>query len=572
MSQNEEKDDDYAALDDFSQFTEEDFAQIDVEISTTLKKGLPKLNIEFETRAAEPAQSSTFRSSHSSPLRQFRRNGILSVTDLVSPAWCEVQFDYGLRQKRSRRLEYRPGSFTSKSGKEIQVDQQVAAVNDQVTKKGKSIHKKLEQEIRSEEVIVEIVTNEERWALRFLNMISSFESLLLLNYSREIPIFGVVHGHVVVGIIDEIRRLSRLQTSKRPLASPPTTPRRPKRLHSTPSPSQAPITSFFPHNHTGDSENSQPNLPIRPKAHHFNLHLLDTKTRRNNSLPNDEDTISSRLQLMLYSRFLSDLLGPFDFSAFWEKLGLDATMPFSDTFLSQMNLLVDPSTPPVRCLEDLEGLWTKTVSTLDVVGVDSNLQLVYRFQSPASKRSVQRENSRLHIPIDVMQKIEEDDIARAIQASLQDLRSEETVDASKSNLLNDRVDSSPDPSVLQSSSSNSDKDSVDDPELALAIQLSLQANSDNSVTTSQAQDAAKTSFDTKSDGAPIIGIKEFNFDGEFLDEYLSNVLQWWTGARKPVGVTLQQSWRCSFCEYRQDCEWREEKAKEFEDGLKNRNA
>lgn len=49
---------------------------------------------------------------------------------------CEVQFDYGLRQKRSKPLEMRPDSFVSASGKEISVEKAVAANNDIITKKG----------------------------------------------------------------------------------------------------------------------------------------------------------------------------------------------------------------------------------------------------------------------------------------------------------------------------------------------------------------------------------------------------------------------------------------------------
>lgn len=49
---------------------------------------------------------------------------------------CELQFDYGLRQKRSRKLEDRPMNFVTEAGKVISVDQQVAKVNDKVVKKG----------------------------------------------------------------------------------------------------------------------------------------------------------------------------------------------------------------------------------------------------------------------------------------------------------------------------------------------------------------------------------------------------------------------------------------------------
>jgi len=119
----------------------------------------------------------------------------------VSPAWCEVQFDYGLRQKRFKKLEERPASFTSAEGKKIFVEKKVAAQNDRSVQRGKSVHKQLEKEIRPVEVHVDIVTEEERWALRLVNLLSGIHSLLTLGCTREMPVFGVVHDHIVVGII-----------------------------------------------------------------------------------------------------------------------------------------------------------------------------------------------------------------------------------------------------------------------------------------------------------------------------------------------------------------------------------
>lgn len=50
---------------------------------------------------------------------------------------CEVQFDYGLRQKRFKKLEDRPASFTSAQGKEIFVEKKVAAKNEIHITRGK---------------------------------------------------------------------------------------------------------------------------------------------------------------------------------------------------------------------------------------------------------------------------------------------------------------------------------------------------------------------------------------------------------------------------------------------------
>lgn len=50
---------------------------------------------------------------------------------------CEVQFDYGLRQKRYKKLEDRPTSFVTAEGKTINVVQNTAAQNDRTVTRGK---------------------------------------------------------------------------------------------------------------------------------------------------------------------------------------------------------------------------------------------------------------------------------------------------------------------------------------------------------------------------------------------------------------------------------------------------
>lgn len=122
------------------------------------------------------------------------RNGF-SITLLVSLLFdsmfvsenehsrCEMQFEYGLRGKRGRPFRERPKSFTSAFGKEIRIDSIVGAQNDVITRKGKvsrhttqscfsqtsfiqAIHKSLEREVKPQEVIVQVTSIEERWALR----------------------------------------------------------------------------------------------------------------------------------------------------------------------------------------------------------------------------------------------------------------------------------------------------------------------------------------------------------------------------------------------------------------------
>ncbi|CAE6395523.1 unnamed protein product [Rhizoctonia solani] len=89
----------------------------------------------------------------------------LSVSDLVGPVWCEVQFDYGLRGKRYLPPSLRPKVVETRSGKKIPVQQEVAIKNDRVLKKGTAVHKKLEREIRPIEVEITPNTREDTWGL-----------------------------------------------------------------------------------------------------------------------------------------------------------------------------------------------------------------------------------------------------------------------------------------------------------------------------------------------------------------------------------------------------------------------
>jgi hypothetical protein len=92
---------------DFAEFTEADFARFDglaasssIAVDPNLNTSLPAIAIEVEqplgrssSPANSPKQSKDGREGVSkSPFRRFRRNGIFSVMDLVSPAWYVTVF------------------------------------------------------------------------------------------------------------------------------------------------------------------------------------------------------------------------------------------------------------------------------------------------------------------------------------------------------------------------------------------------------------------------------------------------------------------------------------------------
>ncbi|KDQ31203.1 hypothetical protein PLEOSDRAFT_1063116 [Pleurotus ostreatus PC15] len=543
---------------DLSEFTEEDFARIDAAISnistpppiTSPPNGGPKLAITLELSLpdcpAEVGSSSndtvtpisldkTVTVSENSPLRRFRRKGFLSVTDLVSPAWCELQFDYGLRQKRFLKPQHRPKSFVSGSGKEIMVQQAIAQENFQVQKKGHSVHKALEREVKPEAIPIRVRTEEERWALRLVNMMACFESLKLLGLAREIPIFGIVDGQVVVGIIspsDEAQTseestpaLSILDLLVQQSSDPPKSPKwKAKAL-----PRQTPL---------------------------YMLHVLDTKSRRTDSLPPHADTLPSRLQVMLYHRLLDNILtaptgGTLDINEIWKKLDLDPFKPFSDEFLVQAGLIPDfdderVPQPTANCLDKLVHTWYHTVADLEVIGVSPLLELVYRKQ-PQSRKGKERWSKATEINItvskeDVADQEEEKSIAAAILASISESSVEE------------------------------------DDQLTLAIQASLESygrerdgiTGDGPSNIDESVNMQSGSVVHAAEVGYIIGTKKFLMDDILLDEYLRGVLDWWRGHREARGVAESEVKRCNTCEYCDGCEWREAKATEMQATMQSR--
>ncbi|KAJ9096375.1 hypothetical protein QFC21_005197 [Naganishia friedmannii] len=60
----------------------------------------------------------------------------------------------------------------------------------------------------------------------------------------------------------------------------------------------------------------------------------------------------------------------------------------------------------------------------------------------------------------------------------------------------------------------------------------------------------------------IIGSHRFAYSSTLLTEHIERILQFWTGAREPTGVTIENTSRCGWCEFEDGCEWRAAKAME----------
>ncbi|KAF8481778.1 exonuclease V a 5' deoxyribonuclease-domain-containing protein [Russula ochroleuca] len=553
-----------------------------------------------------------------SPFELFRSRGTLSVSDLVGPAWCEVQFDYGLRQGRSLALAHRPDSFVSAGGKAMTVDKKLAKVNEKVLERGRSVHEKLEREVFPMPVRVEINLEEEFWAARLVNMLACLGTLAQLGYSREMPVFGIVQDRPIVGIIDEVLLKSIPQSEAMPNSwnkrapTSPGTPQKSKKQRES-SPTQSDPTDFFASPSKTKARKSV--SPPRPMVHE--LSLIDTKTRRSNSLPSDDDAFSARMQLMLYHHLLSALLSPtFSFSAFWEKVQVDPFAQLSDAFLLQSGLAprssrhsahlqrVNGQVPKIskvieafgaclddladlwhltvnslgcaECLDDLADLWHLTVNSLQVQGVSPTLEIIYRTQPKrgAAAAVAVAEVSRPGISDDDFGAADREarDIARAIEASRQEYEHDSDLQRAIVESLRE-VTPREDSEAELGNGGNSVADtrpSLPDMPHNRWYGRSVETKSTQSEAVEREGECGTAKLGTgasKPEGpqpkaSSVIGRKNFAFSEAAMQTYVKDVLQWWRGERPPRGVDVEHSRRCFSCEYREDCEWREMKAKE----------
>jgi exonuclease V len=353
--------------------------------------------------------------------------------------------------------------------------------------------------------------------------------------------------------------------NKRTSTSAPGTPRKSKKQREL-SPTQSVLTDFLAATPKAKARKSA--SPPRPMVHE--LSLIDTKTRRTNSLPSDDDALSSRMQLMLYHHLLSALLSPtFSFSAFWEKVHVDPLAPLSDAFLLQSGLARKTEGEVVlgcaECLDDLAELWHMTVHKLQVQGVSPTLEIVYRTQR--KRRDAAPEVSRQgtldeHFGAadrearDVMRAIEasrreneyDSDLQRAIAESLRDVTPKEDKEDCEAELAggNSVADTrSPLPPVPEKLSDLCTRwygrDAATESTRSEGVEKERPTGESGLAelgtgTSKPEEPQPKT--------ANIIGRKSFAFDEGIMHAYVQDVLQWWSGERPPRGVDIEHSNRC----------------------------
>ncbi|GAB1743455.1 hypothetical protein NU219Hw_g9284t1 [Hortaea werneckii] len=307
--------------------------------SDTLKAATqqPKTSIELEYAEDNRSAFSPSRPSNDSPdpeplvepskdtrtpIQRFRTppKKPLSVTDIISPAWCELQYWYNLtRYGRVRATK--------------------------AMKQGSSVHKVLEEQVHTE-VPVEVQTKEDRFALRIWNIITGLRTLRRTGMTREMEVWGVVEGEVVNGIIDQITTTSpdeimeaqMLEEAENAKSGSANRGKKRKPLSSD----QRTLTDYMTSSQTGSILESGKGLEGWLGTLHerpTNVYLIDVKTRQSKSLPpQGSQTRPTYYQLMMYHRLFSTLAtNGVDAERVFNRYRVEPDRTFSDTFIAQMS-------------------------------------------------------------------------------------------------------------------------------------------------------------------------------------------------------------------------------------------
>lgn len=273
-----------------------------------------------------------------SPLDRFRKlpKKPLSVTDLISPAWCEMQYFYNL----------------AKYGKVKRTP---------AMRQGSSVHKVLEEEVHVA-VPVDVQTREDKFALRLWNIVQGLRTLRATGLTREMEVWGLVDGQVVNGIIDQLSYTCPDPTLQQVLLNGKN--RGGKAAHSLEF-GQTTLEAFLgsPINGSTLAASQPPNQP----AVRSQVYVTDVKTRGNNFVPRDEASLrGTYMQLMFYRHFLIQLSsGQIPREEIFGRYRVDPVAGLSDSFISQIAGLDFANFDPSAVDPDAEN--TPPQSTPDVL-------------------------------------------------------------------------------------------------------------------------------------------------------------------------------------------------------------
>ncbi|OKL64304.1 hypothetical protein UA08_00917 [Talaromyces atroroseus] len=282
------------------------------------------------TAAAAAAATEDAHAQQPSPLQRFRKppNKALSVSDLIAPAWCELQYLYTLTKHGRKRAT-------------------------PAMKQGSAVHKVLEDEVHTT-VPIDITTKEDGWALRIWNVIQGLRTLRENGMTRELEVWGLVEGEIVTGVIDQLSYICpnpKLETTAAEhyaeaeasravlpeyqmsitdyLLSPSGGGRRFDEMWKD---TDEPAIEAEDEDYLAELDQSYLDVP--------RIYMTDIKTRASRSIPSVSSTSfrPTRLQLQLYYHMLNRSVTSDDVTMemIAQRYDLNPGRPFTDAFIAEV--------------------------------------------------------------------------------------------------------------------------------------------------------------------------------------------------------------------------------------------
>ncbi|KAI9370812.1 exonuclease V [Aspergillus egyptiacus] len=450
-----------------------------------------------------------------SPVERFRRppNKAFSVTDLISPAWCEVQYWYTLtKHGRKRRTP--------------------------AMKQGSTIHKTLEDEIYTT-VPVEITTKEDALALRIWNVIQGLRTLREFGITRELEIWGLVDGELVNGVIDQLSyecpdphlEASAASHYAEIAASRAVMPEYQMSLTDyLLSPAQGGKTFDQLSDHEVQPQAAEDPVSSQSSAelqHLPRIYMTDIKTRGSKSTPTVKSSSfrPTMLQLQLYYHMLNRLVTSDDITIelLASRYDLDPKKTFTDAFIGEVGSLND------RFFDALSSL------EFDPDYIPTPEDALTQRHSSQSSNTTDGDSPKL--PPSASQDSTSVLLAHSNLTRLWQL-------------MKDQLRFTFLPPVLSTTSVAPSIPSEFQPRMLEAYPTVLSPL----LTARYLSSAPNADLDSR-----VLGSRSFLFDPTSLESYLSDQMSWWKGQRTPRGVEVMEAWKCRICEFQDECEWRQER-------------
>lgn len=435
--------------------------------------------LESPAKATECAEDAV--QDNRPPILRFRTSPEkpFSVSDLTAGSWCELQYYYVLTLlggKRTRTTDMKRGSH---------------------------VHEKLKRELYTP-VTIKAIKKEDMFGLRIWNIIQGLHTLRDTGLTRELEVWGMVDGKVVIGIIDGLSYENPDQELQDEVLSS-----------------------------RGSSQNTvdprvESGTSAAGAANH-EIYITDVKTRKTPTKPPQAQVRVTLIQLFLYHRFLTQMAtDQLDYLRVFERHDLDPDEPFSDSFMVQIGAVheeifadidAESSTSSGSSGHPVDADRGVLVSAPSSPSQLSDLDLSgYPSLSPSQSRKLKYRTLRALIPR------LKSEIRRTFPRGAADLGQ---IVAVEYRYRGDATDSS------DSSSPGEEDEGATRPRRRRRDQEQQQPE----------------------DGS-VLWTNSFFVEPHTLDQYLAETLRWWKGEREPYGVPLSEAYKCRSCEFVEDCEWR----------------